>query len=89
MSDALSIRNIFIWALMMIFIAIGIMNAVLVHVVPGIFYLAISLLYCPPLATHVSHKFGLSIPYLVKIILAFLILWGTLAVGDLAEMYGL
>ncbi|MEQ8906504.1 hypothetical protein [Ekhidna sp.] len=89
MNRALSIKNILSWAFMIMFMIIGVLNAVFVHPVPGIFYLSISLIYCPPLGTVAMKRLGLQFPYLFKIILAFLIMWVTLAVGDLAEMSGL
>jgi len=75
--------------LMILFIIIGIMNLVLIHIVPGIFYIVVSLFYCPPIGAIGKQRLGFSIPYLIKIIAAFVILWATLAVTDLADMYGL
>jgi hypothetical protein len=77
------------WIFGIIFVVIGVLNMVLIHPVPGIFYLLLSLLYFPQVNTYFNNRFGFSIPRVVKIIVGFVILWGTLAVGDLAEMLGL
>jgi len=60
-----------------------------VHPVPGIFYLLLSLVYFPPINTLLKKRFGFAIPTVVKIIFGLVILWATLAVGDLAEVLGL
>ena len=77
------------WIFFIIFFAIGILNAFLVHIVPGIFYIILSLLYIPATNAILKKKFGFKISLKVKVILALLILWPTLAVGDLAEILGL
>lgn len=71
------------------FFVIGVLNAFLVHLVPAVFYLLLSFVYFPPAAAILENRFGFSIPLVVKIILGFIILWATLAVGDLAEILGL
>ncbi len=71
------------------FTIVGILNIVLVHPTPGILYLILSFLYFPPAYTALRKKFDLSIPLMIKVIIGFLVLWGTLAVGDLAEMFSL
>jgi hypothetical protein len=77
------------WIFGVVFFVIGVLNAFLVHLVPGVFYLILSCVYFPPVNAILKKKFGLSIPFAVKIILGLVILWGTLAVGDLAEILGL
>ena len=68
---------------------IGVLNMLLVHPIPGIIYLFISLIYVPPIYKILVKNLGFSIPLIAKIILGFIILWVTLGVGDLAEMFGL
>ncbi|HER40615.1 MAG TPA: hypothetical protein ENO10_05290 [Salinimicrobium catena] len=77
------------WFFTLVFLTLGVMNLILVHPVPGIFYLLFSCIFLPPLTTFLKSRTGVSIPLWIKILLALIILWGTLAVGDLAEMYGL
>lgn len=77
------------WFFVLIFLALGVLNLLVVHAVPGILYLLLALCYSPPTATLLKKNLGITVPVLVKLVLAFLVLWGTLAVGDLAEMYGL
>jgi len=89
MNASLTIKDLLSWFLMILFIIIGIMNLVLIHPVPGSFYIMVSLFYYPPIGATARQHLGFSIPYLIKIMAAFVILWATLAVGDLAEMYDL
>ena len=89
MNKALTIKDLFSWFLMILFIIIGVMNLFLIHPVPGILYIVVSLLYCPPVGALAKQLLGFFIPYIIKIIVAFVILWATLAVGELVEIYGL
>ena len=72
-----------------IFLVIGILNLFLVHPVPGIFYIVLSFIYTTSFNLIIKKRFGFAIPIFVKIILGLVILWATLAVGDLAEILGL
>lgn len=85
-SAALSITS---WIFGITFLAIGVLNVFLVHFIPGVFYLLLSLVYFPPVNAILKEKSGFSVPLVAKIILGLVILWVTLAVGDLAEMFGL
>lgn len=84
-----NISYIISWMFGIVFLVIGVLNVLLVHPVPGVLYLLISVIYFPPANAILERKLGFSIPFVVKVILAIIILWGTLAVGDLAEMFGL
>jgi hypothetical protein len=77
------------WVFGALFIVTGILNLILVHPVPGIFYLLLSLLYFPIADTLSKRIAGLVMPLWVKVVLGLVVLWGTLAVGDLAEILGL
>jgi len=81
------IANIISWLLVAIFFVIGALNAFLIHPVPGIFYILLSVLYLPPINTLIQKKLNFSIPLVIKIIFGLIILWGTLAVGDLMELF--
>ena len=81
--------NITSWIFGVVFLVIGVLNAILVHPVPGIFYLLLSLVYFPPVSILIKKKLGFEIPFWAKVVLGLVILWGTLAVGDLAEILGL
>ena len=76
------------WIFGIIFFVTGVLNAWLVHLAPGVFYLLLSFIYFPPANRFFKKKLGFSIPFAIKIILGLLILWGTLAVGDLVEILG-
>lgn len=77
------------WAFCIIFFVTGVLNVWLVHPVPGVFYILLSVLYLPITNKFLQSKFGFVIPLPLKIIVGFVVLWGTLAVGDLAEILGL
>jgi hypothetical protein len=78
-----------IWIFTVLFFIIGLLNLFLVHPVPGIFYIILSIVYFPKTDIYLKKKLGFTIPVIIKIIFGFVILWGTLAVGDLAEILGL
>lgn len=78
-----------IWIFTFLFLVIGILNLFLIHPVPGGFYLILALIYFPPTNSIFNKKFNISISFKIKLIIALIILWGTLAVGDLAELFGL
>ena len=81
--------NLISWTFGITFSVIGVLNLFLVHLVPGVFYLLLSVAYIPQASAALKKRFGFSIPLAAKIILGLVTLWGTLAVGDLAEMAGL
>ena len=80
-------KNIFSWFLMLLFVLLGVLNLIYIHPIPGLFYLVLSLFYCPPLVYWLAHRVSFVVPYYFKVIVAFLILWATLAVGDLVEYF--
>ena len=85
----LNIWNIGSWLAGITLVVLGILNVLLVHPVLGIVYLLLSFVFFPPVHSILKRKFGFRIPLAVRIILFIVIIWFTLGVGDLAEMYGL
>ncbi|HYD35174.1 MAG TPA: hypothetical protein VD999_03860 [Vitreimonas sp.] len=77
------------WLFGIIFFVIGVLNLLLVHPVPGVFYLVLSLIYFPVTNKILQKNLGFTIPFALKVIVGLVIMWGTLAVGDLAEILGL
>lgn len=77
------------WAFAAVFFVTGVLNLFLVHAVPGIFYVCLSVLYLPATGAALRGKLGITVPFWVKVVFGLVILWGTLAVGDLAEVLGL
>jgi hypothetical protein len=63
------------------------LNLFLVHAVPGIIYLLLSFVYIPPANSTLKQWFGFSIPLVVKIILGIVIVWFTLGVSDLGDIF--
>lgn len=72
-----------------IFIAIGIANIWLVHIVPGLIYLILSLIYLPIVPNFWHHSFNPHLPFIIKLAFGLVVLWGTLAITDLAQILGL
>ena len=79
--------NIIAWFLGLLFLLIGVLNLTYIHPVPAVIYVLISLLYLPPFVQYTKRKTGLSISPVILILLAFLLLWFTLGVGDLMEYF--
>ena len=86
MKNKSNVGNITSWIFVVLFFIIGVLNLIFVHSVPGLVYLVLSLIYVPSSNVFLKNKFGFSIPLVVKIILGLVILWATIAVGDLMEM---
>lgn len=74
------------WAFGVVVVAIGILNMLLVHPVPGIVYLLLSLIYLPPANAYLRKKLGFRIPLLLKIVLGVVLIMFTLGVSDLGDM---
>ncbi|NLP57685.1 hypothetical protein [Lutibacter sp. B1] len=53
----------------------------------GVFFIFLSFIYLLPINKFLKNKFGFSIHYSLKIVLALFIIWVTLAVGAIAEGY--
>ncbi len=75
------------WMFGILFLVIGVLNMILIHAVPGLFYIVLSLLYLPPAHGFLKERVGFSIPRSGTVVLALLVLWATLAVGDLMELF--
>ena len=87
--DFVATSNTICWTFAAIFVLLGVLNLFLIHPVPGLFYLLLSLGYFPPINAIFKRRLGFSVPLVVKIILGLIVLWGTLAVTDLADKFGL
>lgn len=86
--------NIISWMFCIGFFIIGILNIFLVHIIPGgiyillsLFYILLSLFYIPSTNNLLKKRLGFSISPVIKIIIGIIVLWGTLAVGDLMELF--
>lgn len=86
MSNKPTIWTIGAWAFGLLVILIGVLNLFLVHPVPGIAYLLISLVYLPPANAYTRKKLGFSFPVIIKIVLGIVLLMFTLGVSDLGDM---
>jgi len=74
------------WLFGLVVLAVGFLNMFLVHPVPGIVYLLLSLVYFPPANAFLKQRLGFSIPLIVKITLGIILLMFTLGVSDLGDM---
>lgn len=70
-----------------LFIIIGILNLIIIHPVPGLFYLLMSLLFFPITDKFIQKRFGFKIHPAIKVFIFVLIMWATLAVGELMEYF--
>jgi hypothetical protein len=86
MNHGAMISNISSWLFGIAVFVVGILNAVLVHPVPGIIYLLLSAAYFPPANAVLKNRFGFSIPPAVKVILGVFLFFFTLGVSDLGDM---
>lgn len=86
MKDNVRIAPVINWLFGLPVFAIGVLNLILVHPVPGMAGLLLSLVYFPPVNTLLKARTGLSIPPVVKIILGVVVIWFTLGVSDLGDM---
>ncbi len=87
MNNKSNVLNIICWVFGAAIFAIGVLNVFLVHTVPGVIYLLLSFVYYPPANAILKKRFGFSIPLVVKIILGIVIIWFTLGMSDLGDMF--
>lgn len=66
--------------------AIGLANLLLVHPVPGLVFILLSLVYIPSTNIHLKINLNFTISPAIKIILAMVIFWFTLGVSELGDI---
>ena len=86
MKDEVRTLHIIGWLFGMSVFAIGVLNLVLVHPVPGVVYLLLSMVYIPPANAIFKKRFDFSIPFVLKILIGIVIVMFTLGVSDLGDM---
>jgi hypothetical protein len=74
------------WIFGLVVLTVGVLNLFLVHPVPGVVYLFLSLVYLPPADDVLRKSFGFSIPLVVKIFLGVFIVMFTFGVSDLGDL---
>lgn len=82
-------KIILCWIFASIMLIIGILNLILVHPVPGIFYILVAVLFSPLLNNWFRKNLKFEIPFIVITLLFLVIMWGTLGITDLAEIMGI
>ncbi|MCE3283131.1 MAG: hypothetical protein K0Q66_1868 [Chitinophagaceae bacterium] len=75
------------WVLGIPVFIIGLLFIFLVHPVPGIIAILISLIYLPQASVLLQRRFGFPVPLAVKILLAIAVIWFTLGVSDLGDIF--
>ena len=86
MNKTLDAGNLFSGLFAIVLIVIGILNIFLVHPVPGIVYLFLSILYLPQANDMLWKRVVYPIPLAVKIVMGIVIIMFTLGVSDLGDM---
>ena len=89
MIKTLNALNIVSFVFGLLLLTIGIMNVFMVHPIPGIIYILVSLIFFAPTNNLLKKTLNFTIPFKLKLIIFILIMWFTLGVGYLAEIYGL
>ena len=82
----INISPLISWIIGLVVFTIGVLNLLLVHPVPGLVFILLSLLYFPPADKFFIRNFGRPVPLWVKVLLGFVIIWFTLGVSDLGDM---
>lgn len=70
-----------------IVIVIGILNVILVDYRPGLLFMLLSLLYFVPMNCIPKNKSATKIINIAKIFLAIVIIWFTLGISDLGDVF--
>lgn len=86
MNNRLYVWSVSGWIFGTVVFTAGILNLLLVHPVPGIAYLILSLVYFPPANTYLRKKTGFTIPVIIKVTLGIVLIMFTLGVSDLGDM---
>ena len=75
------------WIAGLILLTIGLLNLFLIHPVPGIAFIIFSLIYFPPVTEMLKKNLNLIIPPIVKVFLFVFLVWFTLGVSDLGDLF--
>ncbi len=75
------------WIAGLILLTIGLLNLFLIHPVPGIAFIIFSLIYFPPVTELLKKNLNLTIPPIVKVFLFVFLVWFTLGVSDLGDLF--
>lgn len=86
MNKTLNAGNFLSGFFALILFVVALLNMFLVHPVPGMIYLFLSVLYLPQADDVLWKRFVYPIPLAVKIILGIVIIMFTLGVSDLGDM---
>jgi hypothetical protein len=78
--------NTISWFFGVLFIVVGLINTFWGNdTFYGLFVISLSLVFFPPVMAIVREKTAISIPVVLKVILALFIIWSSLGVGELFQ----
>ena len=83
----LNFYDLIAYSFAFILCAVGILNIVYIHPVPGISYIMLSMLYLPQANQFFQITFRFMIPAVIKIIVAVILFFFTMGVSDLGDMF--
>lgn len=75
------------WIAGLILLTIGLLNLFLIHPAPGIAFIIFSLIYFPPVTDLLKKNLNLVIPPIVKVFLFVFLVWFTLGISDLGDLF--
>jgi len=87
MEDTINFKQKINWFFISVFILIGILNIIYIHLIPGSIYLLLAVIYLPSTDAFLKTNIGIIVPFTLKIILFLMVIWATLGVGDLFELF--
>lgn len=68
-------------------VILGILNICLVAIVPGILYILVASIYLPYTYNIISNRLSIKVSSVIKVVMGVLLVWGTLGVSDLFEIF--
>ena len=87
MDNTLNLKSVVNGVFILIFFALGILNVMYIHVIPGAIYLLLAIMYLPQVNAFFRRGIGFTIPFVIKVVVFLLIAWATLGVSDLFELF--
>ena len=75
------------WIFSFVFLTLGILNWIYIDLRPALFYIIIATLYLPSIRSRLAKWIRPNYLNIILLTIAILIIWGTLGVGDLFELF--
>lgn len=84
-----NLRDIILGLFGLLYLLIGVLNIIWVSLTVGLLYIVLASLFFPPIQWFLKAIIGERWTFYSCLGIAVVVLWGTLGVGDLAELAGL